>query len=297
MKRLPTLLALLAGIVIGTLLGYYLGSGDSATIGVSPTAPISAGQAESSHAPLHVPVSPDQSNPERAWLESYQQTLKQALPGQPTPRIAETIGEALAADPPLDTARLLLLIQTMRKEDFPVALRLLRTVKSNINEAYQTGNGPLGRIAFWQQFGALDPETAFSSALQCADLKFGKRELLEKHLFTDLARANAEAAARTFLATPDLPNRPFAAEGLAFEWAKTNPGAALAWAQQNLTGEELTKASYATMWGASTFRDISGGNALVKTLPSGEIRQSALRSLKSQITTSQISRPRKSSSS
>jgi hypothetical protein len=38
------------------------------------------------------------------------------------------------------------------------------------------------------------------------------------------------------------------------------------------------------MWGASTFRDISGGNALVKTLPSGEMRQSALRSLKSQIT-------------
>lgn len=285
MKHLPIVLAMLVGIIVGTALGYYLGS-DSDSITPSAAPITSAATNAAAHPGNETRGEQFSSRPgstDRAWIESFQENLRHASPGQPTPRIVETIGEALSSDPPLDTARLLLLIQTMRKEDFPVALHLFRTVKSSINEAYATGNGPITWIAFWQQFGAIDPETALTSALQCDDLKFAQRHLLEKHLFTGLARNNADAAARIFLSTSDLPNRPFAAEGLAFEWGKSNPGAALAWAEKSLTGEELAKASYAIMWGASTFRDISGGNALLKTLPTGEIRSSALRSLKSQI--------------
>ena len=279
MKYLQAGLALVLGIGVGVAIGYNLGYDHSEP--AHDSAGINAAEAT-----VAVPNVQDGTRlPEvnREWYSSFQAELKRAVPGQPTPRIVETIGEALQADPPLDTARLLMLIQMMRKEDFPVALRLFKTTKSNVNTAFVNANGPLAWTAFWQQFGAMDPDAAFASARECGDLVFQARETLEKHLFTGMARHNAEEAARRLLATPDLANRPFAAEGLVFEWAKTNPAAAVAWVQQNLTDEELKKASYASVWGASTFRDITGGNALLKTIPAGEMRSSAVRSLKSQI--------------
>jgi hypothetical protein len=282
MKHLQIGVVLVAGIAFGFATGFYLGA--DASLPPSPSAIAPTADAH--------PMSPSSSGVDHGseprstdweWFDTYHADLKRAVAGQPTPRIVETIGEALRADPPLDIARLLTLIQTMRKEDFPVALRLFKTAKSNINNAFSGYNGPIAWIAFWQQYGAIDPESAFASSRDCGDLNYPGRELLEKHLFTGLARHDAEEAARRFLATPDLANKPFAAEGLIFEWSKKNPAAAVAWAEQHLTNDALTKASYAAVWGASTFLDISGGNALLKVIPPGTMRAGALRSLKSQI--------------
>jgi hypothetical protein len=281
MKHVETVLALAVGIVVGTALGYYVGS-DSAVPSVSPTSLSPASARTINEAPL-TSSSSKQRRPDHEWIATFQDDLKHASPGQPTPGIVDTIGEALRSDPPLDTARVLFLIQTMRKEDFPVALHLFKTVKDNINVAYVNANGPLAWTAFWQQFGAVDPENALANALQSGDLTYTGRDLLEKHLFTGLARNNADAAARTFLALPELSNRASAAEGLVFEWAKTNPAAAVAWAQQNLSADVLDRASYAAVWGASDVLDISGGNTLLKTIPGGEMRTSAVRSMKHQV--------------
>jgi hypothetical protein len=282
MKHAETLLVLAIGVALGAALGYAI-RGSSPAPGGTPPPPRFAAAARTEAAAGEGFTSSDQPSPEHQWMLSFQENLKNASPGQPTPGIVDTIGEALLSDPPLDTARLLFLIHAMPKEDFPVALQLFKTVKSNINRAYNTGNGPIAWTEFWQQYGAIDPENALASALQCGDLNYDGRKLLEKHLFTGLARNNPAAAARTFLALPDLPNRPSAAEGLTFEWAKTNPGAALAWAQQNLDGPALDRGTYAAMWGASTFLDISGGNTLLPTVPEGEMRRSAIQSLKNQV--------------
>src|SRR4029453_3969351 len=116
----------------------------------------------------------------------------------------------------------------------------------------QRGAGPAMWIAFWQRFGERDPATALAKALECGDLNYADRNLLEKHLFTGMARNNPRAAAEALLAHPELPNRVNAAEGLAFEWAKTDPGAASEWARGSLEGDALKGGFYAVAWGVSS---------------------------------------------
>lgn len=216
------------------------------------------------------------------WFRSHILQLESAVENQPTPGITEAILSALLEEGPFDQTRMLFLIETMRKEDFPVALKILRSAKSTINSTSLGFQGPPVWIAFWQRFGERDPATALATALECGDLNYPNRKLLEKHLFTGMARNNPRAAAEALLAHPELPNRPNAAEGLIFGWARADSNAACEWARENLEGDARKLAFVAAAWSVSTLHDISGANAFVQSLPEGPDRASAVTSVKNQ---------------
>src|SRR4030095_5668316 len=104
-------------------------------------------------------------------------------------------------------ARLLELIETLPKEDFPILLQLLQQAKSGMMLRSEPSSGPIVWTAFWQRFGERDPATALKCALACQDLKYPDRAALEKHLFTGMARNDPKAAAELLLAHPELPNQ------------------------------------------------------------------------------------------
>jgi hypothetical protein len=219
----------------------------------------------------------------KEWLTRSAARFEDPPKDLPTPGIDQAIMEALQTEPPFGQARMLVLIDMMRKEDFPVALELMRRAKTQIHNTTMGQDGPPMWIAFWRRFGQIDPETALSAALNSSDLTYANRQFLEKHLFTGMARAKASTAAQDFLAHPELLNRDKAVGGLINEWVQQDPNTALAWAR-NLEGNLLQSAFYSAAWGASGDLDISGGNALVKVAPEGAAREGVIRSLKSQIT-------------
>jgi hypothetical protein len=205
-----------------------------------------------------------------------------AVPNQPTPGLIDAISDALRADAPFDQARMLMLIELMRKEDFVPVLEVLRKAKTNINSS-GTYTGPSMWHAFWNRFGELDPATALAKALECGDLQYNGRKYLEKGLFSGMTRNNPRAAAEAFLAHPEIPHKDTAAEGLMEQWARTDPKAATAWALEHLEGGALSAGFYMATWGVCGPFDISEGNNFTKSLPPGPAQFNAIRSMKSQI--------------
>jgi hypothetical protein len=128
----------------------------------------------------------------------------------------------------------------------------------------------------------MDPDTAMAKALECGDLQYPRRDLLEKQLFYGMARASASEAAAKLLAHPELANPMSAIEGLMWHWGNHDLQAASAWAQQHLQGDGLHKALYAASWSVMDVKDISRGVALLKMQPEGPMREAVRKSLVSQ---------------
>ena len=219
----------------------------------------------------------------KGWEAPFASKFAAATDNNPTPGISDAIIDALHLDGIYGEAHMLMLIESMRKEDFPVAFEILRKAKTLINSRTVGDQGPSMWIAFWQRFGELDPNAALKAALDATSLNYARRETLEKHLFTGMGRADPVRAAEAFLAHPELlhPNR--AVEGLMVSWAAKDAQAAVAWARQNLETDKLKTALYATAWGLSTVTDISTATKLLTDLPEDVPRESVINSLKSQI--------------
>jgi hypothetical protein len=187
---------------------------------------------------------------------------------------------------PLDQAQLLAVIQSLPKENFPAVLEILRKAKTGIHTSSLDAQGPLAWIAFWQRYGEIDPAGALRTALQSGDLQYRDRHLLEKHLFTGMARADPAQAAKLFLEHPELPNRFEAAEGLVHAWSAKDPSAALRWARENLDDAGLLRVTYALTWGAanaqSEYPDVKRAVAVARTVPEPFLEPS-LRALKEMI--------------
>jgi hypothetical protein len=280
MKRYDVWLGVVLGITAGLFGGFFLGQNvsDNATKSEAPRIAEKPGRAEAAT------VATGES-PAKDWFKRYAGQFAQASEHEATPGLTQAAVDALRAESPFDQARMVMLIEMMRKEDFPVLLEVMRKAKSNMNANAYGGQGPPMWIAFWRRFGEIDPDLALTKALECKDLDYFNRKFLEKTLFNGMARHNPSGAANAFAAHPELPNRAIAVEGIMEQWAKSDPATASAWAVQNLEGETLNAAIYATAWGASRGSDISGGIAYLKGLPETAPRDSAVRSLKSQIRT------------
>jgi hypothetical protein len=279
MRRYYTLPGVILGIVAGSIAGFFLGSGvrephsgrqgDRRTI-VRENSPFTLEGSDRAE------TKPQLGN----WLKSYQTAAESAADGQPTQGITEAIADTFKEDPPADGARLLMLIEFMRKEDFPLALELMlkaktRTCRGATSEALWS--------VFWRRFGELDPATALARANECVDLDYPNRKYLEKNLFMGMVRNDPGAAAAAYLAHPDMAHGSMAMEGLMVEWARKDFASAFSWAQQNLQGGTFDQACYMTAWAVSTGTDISKANGLMKSLAEGTPRNEVARSIKSQI--------------
>jgi hypothetical protein len=276
---LGVILGSIGGILLGFFLGYFLG-GDASSErpDLTALAQTEASSKISRHSVERTTATPSPRN----WLKQSAAQFEDAPEIGPAPGLNQAFMEALQAEPPFDQARLLMLIEMMRKEDFPALLEVMRRAKTSLHSSSVGMQGPAIWMAFWKRFGELDPKTALATALTCGDLTYTNRKYLEKHLFAGMARTNASAAAEAFLAHPELPDRNTAIEGLMEEWTKKDPKSALAWAQ-NLEGDLVKAAFYSAAWGASSNVDISGGDALLRGAPEGTAREAVISSLKSQI--------------
>jgi hypothetical protein len=279
MKRYEVWLALIVGIVLGltakSFFARHSGAGNARTV-----PPAKAIDSAASVTTVNETQSAD--TPADSWMRRSLANFDAAIRNQPTPGIVDAISDALRAEAPFDQARMLMLIELMRKEDFPPVLEVLRKAKTNINSG-SGYTGPSMWMAFWTRFGELDPATALAKALECGDLKYTGRKYLEKGLFLGMSRNNPRAAAEAFLAHPEIPNRDTAAEGIMVEWARTDPKAATAWALEHLEGGALSAGFYTAAWGVCGPFDISAGNTFTENLPPGPAQFNAIRGMKSQI--------------
>jgi hypothetical protein len=276
MKRHEIWLATVLAFTAGILPGFYLGR----NFPDEPPTTIAPAAANSAVAEL---LGSDQSPAPMVheWVNRQADAFQQASENQPTPGLEKAIIEAMQPrDLFGDQARLLLLIEMMRKEDFPVAVEMFRKAKTGALSNSSGGTGPMVWTALWQRFGELDPQNALATALKHRDISYQDREYLEKYLFAGMARNNPQAAADAFLAHPDLPNPHTAASGLMREWTKVDPKAASDWAQKNLTGQVLGTAFYGSVLGLGRNDDISAVTAYVQTVPEGIARKEALLSAK-----------------
>jgi hypothetical protein len=277
-KRFDIWLSLVAGATVGLVVGVYLGH---ALREVTPSSsPAAASERKF--------AADENTNGHSEKLQEGKTGDPKNTTGSHRPaQMTEAISEALQATHPFNEVQMLTLIQTMRKEDFPVFLQIVSKAKPNINFRLMDAEGPVAWKVFWQRFGEVDPEAALASALACGDLQYPNRNLLEKQLFIGMARNDPEAAAKLFLAHPELPNRVQATEGLIVAWAGRDAATALKWAQQNLDGDALNAGIFAATWGASNGvsdrPDIARGLALAKGFPEGPERASALRSVQGMI--------------
>jgi hypothetical protein len=283
MKRYEVWLALIGGIVLGLIGGSFLGSdsgaGNAHALPQSATGTDSAASAMAGNGTRSESAGP----PVNTWVQRSLANFDAAIPGQPTPGLVDAISDALRAEAPFDQARMLMLIELMRKEDFAPVLEVLRKAKTNL---HVSGSGITGSpmwLAFWTRFGQLDPATALAKALECGDLKYNGRKYLEKGLFQGMSRNDPRAAADAFLAHPEIPNHDTAVEGIMVEWARTDAKAATNWALEHLEGGALSAAFYMATWGVCGPFDISEGNTLTKSLPPGPAQFNAIRAMKSQI--------------
>jgi hypothetical protein len=280
MKRYDTALCAILGLTVGLIGGYYLGADGGTPIPSAETPKL--GVVASAGAEMVSNSGPPAEQPPTDWMSRYTSQFRDVSETRPT-RLADMIGEALRMEAPFDEARMLVLIDMMRKEDFPVALELLRKAKSPMNSTSMRSLGPPMWVAFWLRFGERDPATALAKALECGDLKYADRNRLEHYLFRGMARNNPRAAAEALAAHPDLPNRGRAIGGLMLEWVRTDPVAASEWARERLAGDELANAFYSATWGVANLLDIGDANSFAKSLPDGPARAQALRSIRDQI--------------
>jgi hypothetical protein len=133
MKRYEVWLALIVGMVLGVAAGSFFGRDSSA--GNARTVP----QAKAVDSAASVTTVNETRNesagpPANTWVRRSLANFDAAIPGQPTPGIVDAISDALRAEAPFDQARMLMLIELMRKEDFAPVLEVLRKAKTNIKE-------------------------------------------------------------------------------------------------------------------------------------------------------------------
>lgn len=279
MKRIDVWLALIGGATFGLLAGYYLGHNlRDDTSGKWTSDRFAANPAAFVHQENDEPSGRGSQNPDdrKKW--------KYATNGQGPRSITEAINEALRLPDPADEMQLLVLLESLEKEDFPLFMQALREGRSSMSLHSSKEPGSVVWAAFWRKFGEVDPQAAVMSALNCRDLKYDGRNLLEKHLFSNIGGSDPALAVSLFLEHPELPNRAKAAEGLILGWAGKDPSAALQWAEKHLDGDALSTSVYAATWvasnGISESPDIPRGLAVAQSLPEGAERASALRSLK-----------------
>ncbi len=274
-KRADLYLTAVVCLIAGLFLGLYFGRTFATSIDPLPRAV--------AH-PVSSPSQPDGGSDSAAagvWDNPYGAIFENAPPGQPTPGLKEVIVNALKTRPNYcDQARLLLLIESMRKEDFPIAIEVLRRAKSSVVSNSTSGTGPVIWVAFWQRFGEIDPEGALAAAIKHRDINYSNREYLEKYLFVGMARKDPKAAAEAFLAHPELPNPHKGIEGVMREWAKVDQKSAVAWAQENLPKRLLGPGFYAATMGLGGENDITEVTAFVRAVPEGIGRNAALQSAK-----------------
>ena len=278
-KRYEIWLALIVGIFLGSFVRSFSshGSGPENPRTLAPSKTTESAEASDAGTDTKNAI----ASP-KIWMRRSLADFDAAVPNQPTPGIIDAISDALRADSPFDQARMLMLIELMRKEDFAPVLEVLRKAKTNIN--FGSGlTGPPMWIAFWRRFGELDPATALAKALECGDLQYSGRQYLEKGLFAGMSRNDPRAAAEAFLAHPEIPHRDTAVEGLMEQWARSDPKAATAWALENLKGSALAAGFYMATWGVCDPFNISEGNNFARSLPPGPAQFNAIRSIKSQI--------------
>jgi hypothetical protein len=276
MKRPDTWIALVGGCAAGLLVGFLAASA------IFNDAPASAAQA-SLEANRAAPVPPSGAST-RGEESSAERSAAADVPhGE---ELQKAVVSSLRMPRPLDQAQLLSVIQNLRKEDFPAVLEVLRKAKTSIHTSSLDGQGPLAWIVFWQRFGELDPQAAMATALQCGDLQYADRNLLEKHLFTGIARSDPLLAAKIFLEHPEISNREKAAEGLIHAWAGKDPAAALIWAREHLADEAFIRVTYAATWGAanaqSEYPDVARAITVSKTIPEA-FQEPSLRALKDMV--------------
>lgn len=283
MKRYEVWLALIVGIVVGVAVSAFFGgeSGAGNAHAGSQAKAIdsvaSAASADNEKRNEREDTSPN------TWVRRSLAGFDTAIPGQPTPGIVDAISDALRTEAPFDQARMIMLIELMRKEDCATILEVLGKAKTNL---HLSGSGMTGSpmwMAFWTRFGELDPTTALAKALESGDLKYNGRNYLEKGLFQGMSRNDPRAAAEAFLAHPEIPHRDTAVEGIMVEWARADTKAATAWALEHLEGSALSAAFYMATWGVCEPFDISQGNTFTRNLPPGPAQFNAIRSMKSQI--------------
>jgi hypothetical protein len=278
MKRADLWLAIVLSLTAGLLLGLYFGR-SFANEGTAPMAVTNSLLVPSESTPLA--DEPARNRTAQDWLQRYTSALEQAIPGQPTPRLNEAIVEAFQAPGHYCShARLLLLIDGMRKEDFPVAIEIFRRAKTGALTTAAGGNGHTVWNAFWQRFGELDPATAIEVVRKHRDISYPGRDFLEKHLFSGMSRKDPRVAAEAFLAHPDLPNRDKSVTGLMREWAIIDSKAAADWAQNNLQDGLLGTAFYGAAMGLAKSDDISAVIAYAQAAPQGIPRKQVVLSAK-----------------
>src|SRR6478736_892252 len=126
MKRLELSLGLLLGGIVGMLGGTYFGQSisESAPRPVTPAASVVPPSTERAEANADAAV--DASLTADAWVKSYIAHFPEAEPGMPTPHIKEAVVAARQTSSPINSGRLMALIDQMRKEDFPLMLEVLR---------------------------------------------------------------------------------------------------------------------------------------------------------------------------
>lgn len=280
MKRYDTAICAVLGLTVGLMGGYYLGT-DGASSPDSTEAPNTVPAASANTESISSGGAPAEP-PAKDWIARYSAQFRDASENRPA-RLADMIGEALRMEAPFDEARMLVLIDMMRKEDFPIALEILRKAKSPMNSTSMRSLGPPMWIAFWLRFGERDPAIALAKALECGDLDYADRNRLEHYLFRGMARNNPRTAADALVTLPQLANRGRAIGGLMLEWVRTDQAAAAEWARQHLEGDELNNAFYSATWGAAGLLDIADANSFAKTLPDGPARSQAFRSIRDQI--------------
>lgn len=270
-------IGLLVGLVVGvSAAGFF---SDPVTESRNTPQPVAYEQASASPSSIskQVGVPSKESDPTSAGTSD----VSAAVPAS-SEAIAIAVNKALQAGAPYDLARMLLLIESLPKEQFPVVLDLLRKRKTTLNGGDLGGQGPPFWLAFWLKFGELDPETAFAKLLESTDLQVQNRHKLQKSLFQGMGRNDPAKAAALLLSQNEFPNRVDAIEGLMVSWGRKDAKSATAWANQHLEESTLQRAFYALGWSVTDATNISPAVTMLKEQGEGPARNALFSSLKDQ---------------
>jgi hypothetical protein len=159
--------------------------------------------------------------------------------GKATPGFANLFKEAIDRGDPYSQGCMQMLFEGMRREDLAQALDLMKRAgaQGKFRGASGSGNQSIVWQAFWNRFGELDPTTALAEVRSLGDLQYFGIEFAEKNIFHGWAQHDPAAAAEVYLAHSGMVQPGYAAQGLAFEWAKKDLRAATLWTDEHLTGE------------------------------------------------------------
>jgi hypothetical protein len=177
--------------------------------------------------------------PRPLWARQVAELYSSVESGKPTPGFANLFKEAIDRGEPYSQGCMQMLIEGMRREDLPQALDLMKRAgaQGKFRGATGTGNQSIVWQAFWNRFGEIDPATALAEVRNLGDLHYFGIEFAEKNIFHGWAQHDPTAAAAAYLAQADLVQPGYAAQGLAYEWAKSDLRAATLWSDEHLPGE------------------------------------------------------------